>query len=461
MDKYTKCSFSLFIFIGLLLFVSCEVDTSLDFPGPRPLPSGEQTVNGWIYNTMQINYLWNDEIPELEQIDETIDPEVFFMSLLSDKDGKGSPYSYIESTLTTKSNNLTTTHGINYTPVSFGGISVYYHINYVTPDSPAGDAGLIHGEWITHYNDIEINRNNYLDFDAYNGNMTLSLAQFIDGDLTHTRDVEIEAAIEMDVNPIHLDTVYTIEDKKVAYLVYNRFLSGPFDHNDHTYDNQLRSISSDFAAHNLDELILDLRYNPGGLVSCAQLLATLLAPKDKMGEVLCRLRSNKMLNEEYIYRLNESLIGNGTNLDMKRVYIITSSSTASSSEIIINGLRPHGVEVILVGGQTAGKNVASTEFTDDNFPWALNPIISTIENADGFGDYADGFIPDFNFGRDYEFLYRGEAKDLGDTEEYILSSVLQIINTGSLSGTRSRTMDNANLQILPHQQKGLHGAIVQ
>ena len=80
MDKYTKCSFPLFIFIGLLLFVSCEVDTSLDFPGPRPLPSGEQTVNGWIYNTMQINYLWNDEIPELEQIDETIDPKVFFMS---------------------------------------------------------------------------------------------------------------------------------------------------------------------------------------------------------------------------------------------------------------------------------------------------------------------------------------------------------------------------------------------
>ena len=459
MDKYIKCSFPLFIFIGLLLFVSCEVDTSLDFPEPRP--SGEQTVNDWIYRTMQRNYLWNDEIPELEQIDEAMDPEVFFSSLLSNKDGKSNPYSYIEKTSTTKSGNLTTTHGINYTPVSFGSSSVYYYINYVTPGSPAGKAGLIHGEWITHYNDVEINRNNYLDFDAYSGNMTLSLSRFLDGNLVHARDVGIEAAIEMDISPIHLDTVYMIDDKKIAYLVYNRFLSGPVDYNDHTYDNQLRTVFSDFAAHDPDEFILDLRYNPGGLINCAQLLATLLAPKDKMGEVLCLLRSNKTLDEEYIYRLNESLIGYGTNLDIKRLYIITTSSTASASEIIINGLRPHGVDVILVGEQTAGKNVASAEFKDENYPWTLHPIISTIENADGFGDYADGFTPDFDFGRNYEYRYQGEPRDLGDTEEYMLSSVLQIINTGSLVGTRSRTINNSNLQILPHQQMGLNGAVVQ
>jgi carboxyl-terminal processing protease len=50
-----------------------------------------------------------------------------------------------------------------------------------------------------------------------------------------------------------------------------------------------------------------------------------------------------------------------------RVYVITSSRTASASELIINGLKPY-MDVFLVGGLTFGKNVGSVPIEDEENP---------------------------------------------------------------------------------------------
>jgi C-terminal processing protease CtpA/Prc len=120
------------------------------------------------------------------------------------------------------------------------------------------------------------------------------------------------------------------------------------------------------------------------------------------------------------------------------VFILTSGGTASASELIISGLQPY-MNVTLVGTRTVGKNVASVTLYDSpssfylendptvvnpNHLYAIQPIIAQLTNADGFSDYTDGIMPDFEV-RESGFL--SDLKPLGDPEEPLLAEALAII----------------------------------
>ena len=96
---------------------------------------------------------------------------------------------------------------------------------------------------------------------------------------------QIASARPVNDNPVHYKNVYTSGSKKIGYLVYNHFSSGPTD-NSNEYDNDLRSAFQYFASQQVNEFILDLRYNNGGLLSCAELLCTMLAPSSALGQEL-------------------------------------------------------------------------------------------------------------------------------------------------------------------------------
>lgn len=451
MSRSTYASTLFFIITGLLFFTSCEKDTSLDKTPDK--------VNEWIYDTMKKNYLWADELPAYKETD--VKPADFFNSLLSDKDGKHDAnrnyfYSTIEEDLSTKSGSITTSYGLNplYYPVQ--GNRIIARISYINYNSPAEKAGLKRNEWISHYNGIELTRNNYLDFHNYKGKMKLSIGQVEANNFVQTREVEVEAAEQMEINPIYIDTTFLVKNKKIAYLMYNSFTSGPTGHEDKTYDNQMQSVFASFAAQNPDEFILDLRYNGGGLLTSAQLLATMLAPQDALGKIFCKLIFNsKSHNNNSSVTLNKDLIGRGANLNLKRLYIITTEWTASSSELIINGLRPYLKDnLILVGDKTEGKNVGSNEFSDkSNHSWVLHPITCWVTNSEDFHEYSDGFQPN-HYVDDAYYL-----NDLGTTDEYMLSQVLSIIETGSLRST-FRSIENT-LRPLPQPSKGIHGIIIE
>ncbi|MCO7114117.1 S41 family peptidase [Bacteroides uniformis] len=87
--------------------------------------------------------------------------------------------------------------------------------------------------------------------------------------------------------------------KKIGYLVYNHFSSGPTD-NSNEYDNDLRSAFQYFASQQVNEFILDLRYNNGGLLSCAELLCTMLAPSSALGQELGYLEFNNRFNPQIV-----------------------------------------------------------------------------------------------------------------------------------------------------------------
>ncbi len=149
--------------------------------------------------------------------------------------------------------------------------------------------------------------------------------------------------------------------------------------------------------------------------------------------------SNADLEDYFASELDNGSPLNTLNLD--RVYILTTGSTASASELVINGLDPY-IEVITIGTTTVGKNEFSLTMVDDpdrsgapfiytpsredqinpKNSWAIQPLVGRNENSAGFSDYTDGIAPDIELAEDVENL-----GILGDSNEPLLARAIEEI----------------------------------
>lgn len=192
------------------------------------------------------------------------------------------------------------------------------------------------------------------------------------------------------------------ESKKVGYLVFNSFKERS------AYE--LDKAFYKFVSQDIDELILDLRYNRGGSINVAQQLATQLAGKNVEGQTFVKYVHNGQWQHGN-YSLPFS-IGEATfKLNLDRVVVLTSGNTCSASELVINALEPF-VEVVTVGNTTCGKPVGMYyEPLCDDVVIAIN---FQLQNALGFGDYFDGLPVDCpveetivgNWGNPEDALYK-------------------------------------------------------
>jgi len=121
-------------------------------------------------------------------------------------------------------------------------------------------------------------------------------------------------------------------------------------------------------------------------------------------------------------------------LNLPRLYVLTSWSTASASELVINGLKPY-MDVILIGETTYGKNVGSISIYEENDPgnkWGMQPIVVKYFNSMGKSEYTAGFKPNHEVNEFADlFLY-----DFGDTNDPLLGNAISLI-TGATRTTRS------------------------
>jgi C-terminal processing protease CtpA/Prc len=427
-------SFLLYTLFVYVLFTGCSGETT-----PIDKPVTENDVNHWIEQQMREQYLWCDEIPESGKLEFPLKPEQFFYSLLSKKDGKSKNgvHQYYYSTINEKPASSKAYMGDGN---SFGFEYQYYYVEntkryglmvlYVLPDSPASEAGLERGDWIYEINDKPVsNENADLNADTSTPRtLKIGISKKVNGAISRTASITSRPVAD---NPVLVHkTILLADGKKVGYLLYNHFTSGPEGSDDETFNNGLRSAFAQFASDNVNEFVLDLRFNGGGLVSCAQLLATMLAPQSALNDVLCYLTYNDKSRKTLPLdrkRINEGT--RGANLNLSRLFVITSKRTASSSEIVINGLAPYmGSGLIRVGDTTEGKNVASIPIASDPYDWELHPIVSYLSNKEDFKDYANGFSPTPGFACDETSL--PEYHPLGDPEEYILTHILNYITDG-------------------------------
>lgn len=417
------------IFVVILITSSCV----------RTLPDEDtrnfRSENEWIYDIMKNNYLFRDNMTS--KPDFSLDPIDFYSSLLSDEldinKKKTTHYSRIET------KNINTKAIDTPKSMSYGFEFVYYkftnksipRVLYVIPDSPAEKAGLKRGDYIFEIDSAPVSNSNLL-----NGKKKRLLVS--DNLNSDTRTVVLEEAIPIDNKPIYMCSVITSGAAKIAYMVYNHFTPGIGDDpsEDRRYDDELSALSRELSAEGVNEMVLDLRYNGGGQISCAQLLSTMIAPASAMGKIFCTLKD--VNNKIETYRFGNDVIRNGKNLNLKRLYVLTTEFSASASELVINSLRPY-MDVIIIGDVTEGKNIGSRDFKHANFSHILKPIFCYVYNVHGKADYNNGFEPDY-FYRDFDETTKQYS--LGDTREAMLKIAIGMIN-----GTKSTVETKATKRL--------------
>ncbi len=211
--------------------------------------------------------------------------------------------------------------------------------------------------------------------------------------------------------PVLHSEVITLGSDKIGYMVFQDFINPATGGLDETLQS--------FVNAGINELVIDLRYNGGGMVSICQQFAGWLVGKTHANEVLVSFEfNNKHSSENVTLKVPSKTNG----LDLDRVFFIGTQNTASASEMLINGLKPFVSDVILAGSNTHGKPVGMNGFQIDEY--IAYPITFSYYNKNHEGDFFGGLVPDIAATDDFKH-------DFGDLNEPMLKSVLDYIDSGS------------------------------
>lgn len=398
------------------------------------------TTQTWMYETMQQEYLYYQDIPEKKSLNFFNKPSDFLNSMVSSKDKKsGSTFSHIDSVfVTTRSTSTTPTFGFEGTMVRAENGSYGIRVLYTQENSPAEEVGLKRGDLIIAANNKKINSSDLFYITSPKEAYLFTMGKLNERGFDTLQTVQMPSPRIVENKNIYKSDIMEIGGKRVAYIMYNEF-----GNND---TENLKQLFKDIAGQSVDDIILDLRYNPGGYVNIAQLVSTNLAPQEAMGSVFLKMTHNDKINQTDILNFEQSLLANGSPVNYKNLYVITSSNTASASEIVINCLRPYMAgRLIQVGTATFGKNVAQQLYTDEaKAPmlefWMTNSLLS---NAEDFSDYyTNGLNPDYEIAENF----KGELGELGTAQDSLMIPIIKHIETGSFPTTEtpdaaSRSLD--------------------
>ncbi len=204
--------------------------------------------------------------------------------------------------------------------------------------------------------------------------------------------------------------VYDVGGRRVGYIFFRNFVRPS--------STALDAAFAQISAAGASDLVLDLRYNGGGLVSVAQHLASLIGGTRTQNQVFVEYVHNDKQTARNVSTPFEDAAGA---VSLPSLVVIATRSTASASELVVNSLRPF-IPVTLVGDRTFGKPVGQYGF--DFCAKVLYPVAFATVNARGEGDYFGGFAPDCPAGDDI-------GHPIGDPEEASLQTAIHFIATGS------------------------------
>ena len=245
--------------------------------------------------------------------------------------------------------------------------------------SPADSAGLARGQRI-----IAINGRTLPEIEAAEG--LLAIFELPSLEFTIRRLDDSQFTVTVDVGVFTLDplpqwrVIDTPGGLSFGYVELSLFIS--------TADPVFDTVFAEFRQAGVTDLIIDLRYNDGGLINTAELLGDYLGGAIATDQVF----SKTLLNDKHTASNRTELFESRTNsLNLSRLVVIATPVTASSSELLTNSMEPW-VEVSIVGDTTFGKPVGSRnfEFCDR----VLRPITFETVNALDEGGYFDGLPVD-------------------------------------------------------------------
>lgn len=231
---------------------------------------------------------------------------------------------------------------------------------------------------------------------------------------------------------------YGVGGRTAGYLLFENFVRPSTD--------ALNAAFARLAEAGVDELVLDLRYNGGGLISVAQHLGGLIGGAPTNGQVFVRF----VHNDRQRQRDSTLTFPQPANaLGLSRLVVIATRSSASASELVINALRPF-LSVTVVGDRTFGKPVGQYgfDFCDKSF----FPVAFSTRNARDEGDYFGGIPADCAAPDDI-------GHDLGDAGEGSLAEALGFLATGRCSAAaaaqaRAQAARRPAPERQPHREDG-------
>jgi C-terminal peptidase prc len=363
--------------------------------------------NRWVRDALFEYYYWNRELPNLNPATfpspqayldtvryKPLDLTYSFIANRADQDALFTASQFIGLGMTTP----------------FDGLEM--RVSEVFPESPAAEAGLKRGDRIVKIDGRTIAEIAEADqiataFGPHEEGLEVTVEwRPVEGPprkATMTKRV-------VTIPPVTVTKLFEVDGRKVGYVSFRTFVEPSVEALDQAF-TALRDAGA-------TELVLDLRYNGGGLVSVAQHLASLIAGQKVNGKVFAEYVHNdrhKELNSKLRFEPKTNA------LNVTRLIVITTRASASASELIVNGLRPY-LPVVTVGDRTYGKPVGQygLPFCDK----VLNAVSFVLKNATGEFDYFTGLAPTCPAADSLE-------RALGDPEEASLKEAFVYLRTGA------------------------------
>ncbi len=411
LPDFKRSSFMLLAALFFTLSACSDDDTYYDDDGfDQVAECSIVGQNRFVYDVLDQWYFWEDSLPSVNP-DNFSSPEALLDSLVANAP-EVDRFSYITDTA---SSDAFFENG-EFVGLGFTSQDINNQIilALVFEGSPADLAGLKRGYEIVSVNNIDVATTlaagNNVDFGSSTiGEIVDVVYKDLAGDTFETSIIKDN----LSVDTIPVSSVIDNNGVATGYLHFYTFIEPS--------DAALANAFAEFNSANVSELIVDVRYNGGGLVSIAEYLAGLIGGTNTAGEVLAdQLHNSKRAAE------NDRTIrfANQTNaLDLDRVVFITAGGTASASELVINGLTPF-LNVVLVGDTTFGKPVGQYGF--DFCGNTLFPVAFETINANFEGEFFDGLAVDCPADDDL-------FSELGDVNESSLAEALAYLDTGSCS----------------------------
>ncbi|WP_091870306.1 S41 family peptidase [Massilia yuzhufengensis] len=432
--------------------------TGLD-PDGRPFPDKQGTLLDelkFLRAWSNEYYLWYNEIPNTYKMADFTNPIDYFNVLkTSALTESGQPKDRYHFTYTTEeweklqSSGIDLGYGVTWKRNSATAPRTWI-VSLVEPGSPAAAAGLRRGDMLTRVDGVDfvnatgadaVNRINAGLFPESAG----SAHQFTLQRGGVPYDVTMTGA-EVRVDPVKNVQVLDTPTGKVGYL--------SFETHNQVSEKELVDAFTTFQQAAVSDLVLDMRYNGGGLLYIASELSYMVAgPDATRGKIFERpLYNDKTALQPAIPFLSTAYGFSSPNpvragtplpyLGLKRVTVLTTAGSCSASEAVINGLRGADIQVDVIGSQTCGK------------PYGFTPVPNcgttyfSIEfkgaNNKGFGDYADGLAPTCQVADDL-------SREIGDPAEGLLAAALAYRQTGICPpATRAREV---KMDIVRHPAK--------
>ena len=396
------------------------------------LDDEKRWVRGWIDET----YLWFDEVPGGLLSSAYATPVAWFNVLKTpqktangrDKDR----FHFTEDTAEYRSLSvgLSVGYGMELAFLQFTRPRDV-RVAYLESGSPADSAGVSRGMRLLEIDGVDVlegtdtARLNAGLAPANAGEVHTFKLGLLDGG---TRTVTLTSA-NVTMSPVQNVKTFDTAKGRVGYFQFN-------DHNEPA-EAQLIAAVQQLQGIGIQDLVLDMRYNGGGMLGIASELAAMVSSREATaGKTFERLKFNSknpfhLTPAQAVIPFYDRAQGYSAplyqplpELGLKEVTVLAGPDTCSASESVVNGLRGIGVKVNLIGGTTCGKPYAFVP--EDNCGTTYFAIQFQGVNAQDFGDYGDGFQPDCFVADDFNHA-------LGDPAEALLATALsgQCINAKS------------------------------